>query len=153
MPSAHPAFESSGESVGMQRCISFRRKSLTEGPSLLSPSSSSLRTPHQPRPWYTVPKPTGHHSMKEKNSASSSTPFSPGTFPPSPFCLFHKLSCLGAKGRAIACLASPGTSLFPKGPGPASSSLSQVTKKRAVLWVCHPLSERPSQTLFRPALF
>lgn len=75
-----PAFESSRGRVEILGCFYFKRKSLTEGPRLLSPLL--------PAPLYSLPKHTGHRSVKEK-TASFSTASSPGTIPLpplGPFC-------------------------------------------------------------------
>lgn len=125
-----PAFESSGERVEMLGCFYFKRKSLIEGPRLLSPLL--------PAPLYSLPKQTGHHLVKEKTSSFSSAS-NPRTVPSLLLAPFAN-EMAWSKGQCHH-LVKTMASLFPKGPGPASFVCSQVLWSWAMQRVCHPLQK------------
>lgn len=98
-----PAFESSGERMEILGCLSFKRKSLIWGLRQLSPSFALLIPLPLPPSLCSLPKHTGHHSVKERNSASSPAAFSQGSFPFSLVCPFASRDSLEQRVVPLPC--------------------------------------------------
>lgn len=98
-----PAFESSGERMEILGCLSFRRKSLIWGLRQLYPSFALLIPLPLPPSLCSLPKHTGHRSVKERNSASSPAAFSQGTFPFSLVCPFASRDSLEQRVVPLPC--------------------------------------------------